>query len=291
MNEMSEWMNQRMLSLLLSGFRRVTGFSQVDRSSESGGQWALEDSHNLKKAARVHSSQGKQFTSWRQRQAQALQTPVRMSPRPLGPPREVLRYPALPPPAPPPGLGRRPNSRPLLWPSRAPEVSDHVIRRPPTCWVFPRALLGEGPRHLRSRVPAGFLSLASVRKRPTWIPGLVPHSEAQRTGRLPPQQRRAQASRQPGAHDQHPRHGPLSPRPGGRPAVGGTAATAQRARAVGPVLPAQLGPCAVPWSACRGRRGGDSGWEKDQHGRQANLGLPLGLRARSCLQASSGSIR
>ena len=144
-------MNQRMLSLLLSGFRRVTGFSQVDRSSESGGQWALEDSHNLKKAARVHSSQGKQFTSWRQRQAQALQTTVRMSPRPLGPPREVLRYPALPPPAPPPGLGRRPSSRPLLRPSRAPEVSDHVIRRPPTCWVFPRALLGEGPRHLRSR--------------------------------------------------------------------------------------------------------------------------------------------
>lgn len=149
-------MNQRMPSLLLSGFRRVTGFSQVDRSSESRGQWALEDTHNLKKAARVQSSQGKKKNHFLATAAgPSFANSSQDVSQPLKPPREVLRDPVLPPPAPPPGLGRRPNSRPLFWPSLAPEVSDHVIRRPPTCWVFPEPYLERAYTTLEASVPAG----------------------------------------------------------------------------------------------------------------------------------------
>lgn len=199
---------------------------------------------------------------------------------------------ALGTPAPPPSpAGVAASTRAPSQALRAPEVSDHVTRRPPSCWIFFTDLPREGPRHLRSRGPRRLLfPPVSAGRRPTWVLGLVPHSEVQRTGRRLPQQRGAQASRQPGAHDQHPRHGPLSPRRGGQPAVGGTA-KAQRVRDVGSALRAPPGPWAVPRLACRGRRGGDRGWGDDKRWRPANLGFPLGLRASAWLPRQAGPIR
>ena len=149
-------MNQRKLSLLLSGFSRVTGFSQVDRSSESRGQWALEDSHNLKKAARVQSSQGKKKSllgdSGRPKlcKLQSGCLPAAQASQGSAP------GPRLSPAAPPPAQGRRPSSRPLFRPARAPEVSEHVIGRPPTCWVFPAPYSEKAHSTLEASVPAGF---------------------------------------------------------------------------------------------------------------------------------------